>query len=331
MADVKMKDLLHRLNLLVALTAIMLALPAFAASPVITSVTAQQRYPWNGLVDIAVTFNGEQGDVAKANCVFAATNSATKAALTIAHVTPQGGATGSGTAWTRRFVWDTNADLGEVKIDDVELLANVEAVDEPSVAGGVQLWKDGPYWSEYNVGASKPEEYGLYFWWGDTVGHAKAGSWFRSDSCPTYGKTLAELMSLGYIDSSEILRPEHDAATEHLGLPWRMPTREEIKALSENCDTKWITRNGVSGRLVTGRGEFSSNSIFLPAAGYGTASYIDGVGSSCYYWSSSIEHTNYTSEFAWDLCATSSWLDGRSNVYYCNRGLSVRPVRGLAK
>ena len=75
-----------------------------AATPVVTSVTAQQRYPWNGNVDIVVTLSGASNDVARAECVFAATNSATKAALPISHITLEEGAVGSGTTWTRRFV-----------------------------------------------------------------------------------------------------------------------------------------------------------------------------------------------------------------------------------
>ena len=46
---------------------------------------------------------------------------------------------------------------------------------EPKL-GGVQLWENGPYWAECNVGATKPEEYGYYFWWGDTVGYARNDS-----------------------------------------------------------------------------------------------------------------------------------------------------------
>ena len=40
-----------------------------------------------------------------------------------------------------------------------------------SAADGVQLWEGGPYFATCNVGASSPEEYGYYFWWGDTVGY----------------------------------------------------------------------------------------------------------------------------------------------------------------
>lgn len=28
---------------------------------------------------------------------------------------------------------------------------------------GVQLWKNGPYWAIFNLGAFTPEEYGYYF------------------------------------------------------------------------------------------------------------------------------------------------------------------------
>ena len=315
-----MKDKLFCFKALVVLLLSMQCFSTFAVAPTVTSVTAQQRYPWNGLVDIAVTFNGEQSEVAKANCVFAATNSATKAALAIAHVTPQGEATGSGTTWTRRFIWDTNADLGEVKIDDVEVFADFEL-------GGVQLWAGGPYWAECNVGASKPEECGLYFWWGDTVGHA--GDWaFGPNTCLTYDKSEAELRSLGYIDSNGNLAPAYDAASKHLGAPWRMPTSAEFVALDTNCDTEWTTRNGVNGRLVKGRGTYSSKCIFLPAAGAGEGSYLNGLGFGGAYWTSTQE-----SRFSRDALEVLFVSDlFRANcIDERYRGLSVRPVRGFSK
>ena len=328
-----MMNLFDKVKVVCALVVMGLELAAYSAAPTVTSVTAQQRYPWNGLVDIAVTFNGAQSDVAKANCTFAATNSATKTALAIAHVTKQGNDTGSGTTWTRRFIWDTNADLGEVKIDDVELFADVEVVEEPDGSGGVQLWEGGPYWATCNVGASKPEEYGLYFWWGDTVGHA--GDWdFNVDCCPTFGKSIDQLRSLGYIDSTGNLAPAHDAARAHWGSPWRMPTDAEFAALVSNCDTQWTTRNGVNGQLVKGRGAYSSKSIFLPAAGCGDDSYLDYLGSYGRCWSStpySNPSTPYSgsSYDAWDLFfGSSDFLQVGDYRYY---GQSVRPVRGFAK
>ena len=311
------------------------AVNLLAAKPVATSVTARQRYPWNGKVDIVVTFSGASNDVAEAACVFAATNSATKAALAMAHVTDAGTISGSGATWTRRYVWDAAADLGEVKIADVVL-----AAEAATPLGGVQLWEGGPYWAECNVGATKPEEYGYYFWWGDTVGYARNASnngWvssrtgasfsFSDRNCPTYGKTTAQLQSAGYIDATGNLVAKYDAATAHLGTPWRMPTDAEFAALINNCTTTWTMRNGVYGRLVTGKGAFSTKSIFLPAAGYGYVSYLFNPGSYGYYWSSSPDSDG--SNFAWFFDFYSG--DFYRGSYYRRYGFPVRPLRGFAK
>ena len=206
--------------------------------------------------------------------------------------------------------------------------------------GGVQLWENGPYWAECNVGASKPEEYGYYFWWGDTVGYTKTGSgWisvkdgtsisftYSGTAASTYGKDNSELLSAGYIDSTGHLVAAHDAATAHLGAPWRMPTSDEIQALVDNCTTMWITTNGVSGQLVTGKGAYTNRSIFLPAAGYGFASYLSIPGSDGTCWSSTPRSDD--SSRAWYLYFNSSDFYRDSDLRFYGR--SVRPVRGFAE
>ena len=299
---------------------------------VVTSVTAQQRYPWNGLVDVTVTLQGTAEDVSKVDCLFAAANSATKVAIPVVHIMRNGVDSGTGTAWTRKFIWDAKADVGAVKIDDITL-----TVDAEVSLGGVQLWENGPFWAECNVGATKPEEYGYYFWWGDTVGYKRNGnSWDAADesrtgfsfcdgNCPTRGKDDAQLQSEGYINAMGNLATAHDAATAYLGAPWRMPTDAEFSALINNCDMEWTSRNGVSGRLVKGRGTYASKSIFLPAAGYGLDSHLYDLGSYCHYWSSPpFSGTLY----AWGLYSSSHSL-GREFTFRIY-GQSVRPVRGFA-
>ena len=318
------------------------AVNLLAAEPVAASVTARQRYPWDGKVGIVVAFLGASNDGATAGRVFAATNSATKAVLAMAHVTIKDAGTisGSGTTWTRRYVWDAAADLGEVKIADVILAAEAPTSEAATPLGGVQLWEGGPYWAECNVGATKPEEYGFYFWWGDTVGSARNASddsWvssqtgasfsFESGNCPTYKKTTAQLQSAGYIDATGNLVAQYDAATAHLGAPWRMPTDAEFAALTNNCTTTWTKRNGVYGLLVTGKGAFSTKSIFLPAAGYGNDSALYSRCSYGLYWSSTPLSEN--SVFAWYLFFRSDFF---SRYYYDRyRGFPVRPLRGFAK
>ena len=322
-----------------------LPLVAVASEVTATAVTAQQRYPWNGLVDITVTFQCAACDVSMVECRFAATNSATKTALPVTHVTRNGADTGSGSTWTRKYIWDTNAGVGRVKIDDIALAV------EAKMLGGVQLWEDGPFWAECNVGAIKPEEYGYYFWWGDTVGYKRNSAndgWvsvkdgspfsFSEENCPTYWTGRWGLESMGYIDGTALaggsLVAAHDAATVHLGVPWRMPTHAELSELINNCDTEWTTRNGVEGRLVKGRGAYASKSIFLPAAGFGHDSILGRPGSLADYWSSSINSDDSASRYTWELGFDS--FDHSSDFVMTSHhqrdwGCSVRPVRGFVK
>ena len=317
------------------------------ASPAISGVAARQRNPWSGLVDVVVTVQGTSNDVADAEWNFSATNGATKETIPVKHIMRNGFDTESGSVWACKFVWDAKSDVGAVKIDDIVLTVDAKFLVGSQFFGGVQLWENGPYWAECNVGATKPEEYGHYFWWGGTVGYKRNSTnsgWvsvkdssafsFSSENCPTFNKSNEQLKSSGYLDSTGVLVAARDAATANLGAPWRMPTYAEIAALIGSCTTKWTTRNGVPGRLVTGQGAYSSKSIFLPAAGYCTGDTLQCDGahgdySDGYYWSTS--PYNYRS--TWFLSFYSSNINGFTQEYFDGdryKGFSVRPVRGFA-
>ena len=147
----------------------------------------------------------------------------------------------------------------------------------------VQLWEGGPYWATTNIGAERPEDYGYYFWWGDTMGYkrneflswqASDGSsvrWsFKKDNTPTCGKWEPTLQSEGWITAKNVLASKHDAAHVHWGGNWRLPTKQELDDLKNMCDWMWTTNKyksatgWVSGCIVRGRGEYAFNSIFLP-------------------------------------------------------------------
>ena len=199
----------------------------------------------------------------------------------------------------------------------------------------IRLWENGPCWAECNVGATQPEEPGYFFWWGDTVGYqydADRKQWvsvddstdfsFEDRNCPTIGKDVSSLQSEGYVDSTSNLVSDCDAATVHLGAQWRMPTKDELDALVRNCTCVWTNRNGVYGRLMTGRGAYSSKSIFLPAAGSGEGANLFYVGSfGCYWVSTPCSEDPYC---AWTLDFNSD----NFFVSYYDRcyGQLVRPV-----
>jgi hypothetical protein len=202
----------------------------------------------------------------------------------------------------------------------------------------VQLWEGGPYWATTNIGAEKPEDYGYYFWWGDTLGYkweneqfvASDGSVsnfsFSSDNTPTSGKNNSTLQSEGWITTDGVLAPEHDAAHKHLGGDWRMPTKQEFDDLYSKCDWTWTSRNGVNGYVVRGRGDYSLASIFFPCSGRGLEISPGEAGLHGYYWSS----VPASDGVSWNFRFKSGW-------YYTynsgdrSDGQSVRPVQGFTK
>ena len=203
----------------------------------------------------------------------------------------------------------------------------------------VQLWEGGPYWATTNIGAEKPEDYGYYFWWGDTMGYKREGnSWVASNgsglgfsfderSIPTYGKSEGTLKKEEWITARGVLAPKHDVACVQWGGGWRMPTKQELDDLENMCDWIWTTVNGVNGYAVRGRGNYASSSIFLPCAGDGDGTSLYGTGSYGAYWSSvPVSGSGY---YSWLLSFNSS----RHYTYYSNRsyGRSVRPVQGFTK
>ena len=127
----------------------------------------------------------------------------------------------------------------------------------------------GTLWATFNVGATKPEEFGDYFAWGETkpkeVYDESTYKWYDSNSILKYNSGLESntYTISGTIDNLTTLLAEDDAATANWGLDWRMPTKEELEELVNNCEFSWTEINGVSGAKYTAS---NGNSIFIPAA-----------------------------------------------------------------
>lgn len=181
-------------------------------------------------------------------------------------------------------------------------------------------------WATCNVGASKPEESGDYFAWGETTTKSTY-SWSTYTYCKGSSTTLTKYnCSSGYgtLDNKTTLELSDDVAAINWGGAWRMPTDAEITELREQCTWTWITQNGIKGYRVTSKK--NSNSIFLPAASY---CYVYGfyTSDSGNYWSSSLNTDN--SWNAWSLYFNSDKVRrGDTYITYRYYGYSVRPVYG---
>lgn len=235
--------------------------------------------------------------------------------------------------------WDTPDTMDEITINGTN-------VDEPApgTENGHEYVDLGlsVKWATCNVGATKPEEYGDYFAWGETEPYYETGyaqlespiwksgksagySWNSYKYCRgTEFSFIKYCFTRGYgfngfIDNKVVLDSDDDAACVNWGGEWRMPTRDEQDELRSNCTWTWTIQGGHSGYKVTSKS--NGNSVFLPAAGIRQGSSLNSAGSYGRYWSSSLEAGSI---YAHSLVFSSGGV-ARSSYNRCY-GQCVRPV-----
>ena len=184
----------------------------------------------------------------------------------------------------------------------------------------------GIKWATFNVGATKPEEYGGYYAWGETE-EKENYDWSIYKWCNGSSSTLTKYCTdsfYGTVDNKTTLAPEDDVAHVKWGGTWRMPTKAEQDELRNNCTWSWTTLNSVNGYKVTSK--TNGNSIFLPAAGQRNGTHLNSSGSYGYYWSGSLSNDdiNYDITFAFGFYFF-EYGCGYGGIYR-DCGCTVRPV-----
>lgn len=156
-------------------------------------------------------------------------------------------------------------------------------------------------WATVNLGARNYYENGNYYLF---------GSIYESDQ------------TVSQIDSDIEGNEQYDAARFNWHKPWRLPTKQELEELLNNCTWKKTTIKGVLGYVVTGH---NGNCIFLPLTGsYMLGKELDVTG----YMSGSLEVQSgiLKSTFPFTLNI------GGSNIHVDVSPKSVRlPIRAVTK
>ena len=181
----------------------------------------------------------------------------------------------------------------------------------------------GVKWAKMNIGARAPEDYGDFFAWGETKNKSEY-KWstykWGNGGHSNYNKYNTN-STLGIVDNNTTIDPEDDAATVRWN-NWRLPTKEEIEELRNNCYWDKTIINGITGYKATSKR--NGNSIFFPTAGHKYLNDPTNAGSQGYYWSSSLNssgNTNYAHILHFDENQVNSAMDFRCF------GLPIRAVR----
>lgn len=160
----------------------------------------------------------------------------------------------------------------------------------------------GLLWADRNVGAASPEDAGLYFQWGGTIGYTaeQVGKDKVFDADNYFDSTYPYKYYKGGLTS---LTASDDAATVHMGPEYRIPTKAELEELVANTIVTFIDNNNNEIAKNVAESEALTNlklikftgstgkSILMPISGYCYGSSIYGGGGG-YLWSSELNTTD---------------------------------------
>ena len=240
--------------------------------------------------------------------------------------------TGVQIGWAQRMtVHMNNAQAFEFNLPDVECINFDEESPAPTHQYVDLGLPSGTLWATCNIGASKPEEYGDFFAWGETK-QKNVFNWGTYQLCSGTQSTMKKYCvdsKYGTVDGLTFLDAADDAAVANWGNEWQMPSQEQCQELFNSYYTTWeqTTMNDVAGMKITSK--INGNSVFLPAAGgfctqdYAGANYF-GAGNNGYYWT----RTLYQNA-CYGACNMSFYSGNISGSSYTYRyyGCSVRPVK----
>ena len=185
-----------------------------------------------------------------------------------------------------RVVYDKTTDLVWIDTPSIQSLYEFIDLGLPS----------GTKWASCNVGATKPEEFSLYFAWGETEGYSgitntKKFTELDYKYCNGSISALTKYnynSTFGRVDNLTTLELVDDAAYVS-DKTCRMPTKADFQELTANTTNTLVTLNGVNGRKFTSK--TNGNSIFVPSAGQCYNGSVSLVGTIGCLWSGSL-HDN---------------------------------------
>lgn len=160
------------------------------------------------------------------------------------------------------------------------------------------------YWAEYNVGSTESTEIGGCYGWGDVTGtyYTEDDTKYPSANPP-----------------SDISGTEYDIASYKWGNGWRIPTKEEMEELVDNCYITWHNWCKCWEYIS----KINGNSIKLPYAP--VRSGKSTFHNECGYWTSTLDRTYMGAYALYTLKSGGNlkYIDHFKRSY----GQQIRPVK----
>lgn len=172
-------------------------------------------------------------------------------------------------------------------------------------------------WCFKNVGAQNETDYGNLYAWGETL---TKPSYVWDNYFDSPYDSEGNVVGCGNKTDDIAGDKEYDVVTSTMP-GTRMPTKDEMRELIDQCDWNWTTVNGVSGYRITSK--VNSNSIFLPAAGIQDGSSCENKGTYGGYWTGTVGSSS-TKMTAVNLYFTSQTKSTQQGNRYVGR--SIRAV-----
>jgi hypothetical protein len=187
----------------------------------------------------------------------------------------------------------------------------------------------GTKWATTNLGATKPEEAGLYFAWGETEGYTAedvaSGKRIFDDSGYKFG-SMNNYSKYNAVDGLTTLELVDDAAYYISDGLCKMPSEQNWEELVANATINTETLNGVKGSRITST--INGNSIFIPFGGQLMDTMLDGVNEYSFLRTNYINYLlpDYKEYFAMGVVVDSGNLP-MINPIPRVVGASIRPIQ----
>lgn len=270
-----------------------------------------------------------------------------------------------GQRYTYKFVWNPGepiayevsfSEYSDTTPSDQEITPNSDVYYPVKMRPDTD--PDGPLtFAACNIGANKPCDAGLYFWWGDVEGHRAVrkgntieiedGFEFSTSNTTittfTEGKIPSELEGT-VLTSSDVaichFTKEYDAAKQLCGDEWFVPKQSDFDWLNKEENCEWQECDGKEGTIQFTYKDKGDNEVvkykipgyFVKSKKTGGIIFLPSVGD--FYASSSSLSNNYETGFRYWTCTPGGEEDGCFGTYFTRSfngtersdGMCIRPV-----